>query len=312
MADLVAKKVDEVPLDPQAGEWADATPVNVPLSPQAVTTPSGGGAVTQVELRALHSGGAFAVRLTWSNPTSESSVAVRGFRDACAVMFPATEGPPPSPIMGAAGSPVLIWQWKPDWEAPAAAAERAARYPEYMDFYDPANDAENAQFGDRPRPQDKADVIVAEGFGTVTRVGDEELDVRSERDGQFTRVVFRRALPVTAPPLVVGAQGTVNVAVWDGASGERGARKSVSLAWTPLTLEGQPDVPEPSGFTGAPAIQPQVVALGLALLAAGVIFAGGMAQTSDFRKQVEEQRQREREARGKPPAEPPAAGGKVP
>jgi hypothetical protein len=308
MADILAKKVDEVPLDPQDAAWADTTPVNVLTHPQAVTTPSGGGAVGVVEVRALHSDAAFAVRLTWPNPTSETSVALHSFRDACAVMFPAAEGAMPSPFMGGPGQPVLIWQWKPDWEDPAAAAAATeSRYPRYMDYYNPANDAENAKFGDKPGPTEHAEVIVAEGFGSVTRVGDPDLEVKSARDGQHTRVVFRRALPVTVPRFVVGAQGAINVAVWDGASGERGARKSVSLSWTPLVLEGQPPV-VPHG-PGEPQVSPQVVVLGLALLVAGTLFAAGMAQTEEFRKQIEEQKRKPPRQGGEEAAQQIAPGG---
>ena len=83
---VTAKKVASVPLDPEDAAWGGAAPTNIPLQAQNIQAPMGGGTVTQVEVRALHSTDVFAVRLTWSNPTDERVVAVKRFRDAAAVM----------------------------------------------------------------------------------------------------------------------------------------------------------------------------------------------------------------------------------
>ncbi len=284
---VTAKKTASVPLDPEDALWAGAVPTNIPLQVQNIQPPSGGGSVAAVEVRALHSTDVFAVRLTWSNPTDETVVAVKRFRDAAAVMFPVTVDPLPSSMMGHVGAPVLIWQWKADWEDfEAAYAARMALYPDYTDFHHPTNDALNAEFGDKPSPQDKVDVLVAEGFGSATRIGDSGVEVKSARAGEFTRVVFRRALPATAPALTPGTKSALNVAVWDGAQDNRGSRKSVSLVWVDLLLEG----PVTGGAGPAtPAFNGPVVALGSLLLAAGALFAVGMARGEEVRKHEKEQ-----------------------
>jgi hypothetical protein len=292
-----AKKVANVPLDPDDAAWADATPANVVLGPQAMQAPTGGGQVSQVEVRALHSGGEFAVRLTWKNPTTDVLVGVKHFRDAAAVMFPLSASPLPSPLMGQAGSPVLIWQWKADWEDfPASHAASLARYPDYMDYKHPTNDALNAEFGDKPKAGEKVDVLVAEGFGSITRVGDAGVEARSSRSGEFTRVAFRRTLPASAPALVPGTLSAINVAVWDGAADNRGSRKSVSLLWTDLLLEA----PAPSGPT-IPALNVDgpMVGLGLLLLAAGALFAGGIARADEVRRAESEREAHPAEAKAK-------------
>jgi len=284
---VTAKKVAQVPLDPEDEAWAGAAPTNIPLQAQNIQAPQGGGSVTQVEVRALHSTDVFAVRLTWSNPTDERVVAVKRFRDAAAVMFPVAVDPLPSSMMGHVGAPVLIWQWKADWEDfPAAYADRMALYPDYTDFHHPTNDTLNAQFGDKPAAPEKVDVLVAEGFGSATRVGDSGVDVKSARSGEFTRVVFRRALPATAPALVPGTKSALNVAVWDGARDNRGSRKSVSLIWVDLLLEAPS-----TGGTGAPAptLDGPMVALGSLLLAACALFAIGIERTEEVRKYEKEQ-----------------------
>lgn len=284
---VTAKKVASVPLDPEDAAWAGAAPTNIPLQAQNIQAPQGGGTVTQVEVRALHSTDVFAVRMTWSNPTDERVVAVKRFRDAAAVMFPVSVNPLPSSMMGHVGAPVLIWQWKADWEDfPAAYADRMALYPDYTDFHHPTNDTLNAQFGDKPVAPEKVDVLVAEGFGSATRVGDSGVEVKSARAGQFTRVVFRRALPATAPALTPGTKSALNVAVWDGAQDNRGSRKSVSLIWVDLLLEA----PAAGGTgPGLPALNGPMVALGSLLLAAGALFAIGIERTEEVRKYEKEQ-----------------------
>lgn len=292
-----AKRVADVPLDPDDPAWAEATPATVSMSAQAVTPPMGGGQVTQVEVRALHSGGEFAVRLTWKNPTTETLVGVKHFRDAAAVMFPVNAAPTPSPTMGQVGAPVLIWQWKADWEDFASAhAASMARYPDYMDYKHPTNDALNASFGDKPQGAEKVDVMVAEGFGSITRVGDAEVEARSSRAGEFTRVVFRRTLPATAPALVPGTVSALNVAVWDGSADNRGSRKSVSMVWTELLLEA-PAAPG-SSVPSLPVNGP-MVGLGLLLLAAGALFAGGIARAEEVRKAELEREARAPEAKAR-------------
>jgi hypothetical protein len=293
----MAKHVTEVPLDPQDAAWSAATPTNIELVQQAMQKPIGGGAVRRVEVRALHGGGAFAVRLTWENPTDESLVAVKDFRDACAVMFPVASDPFPSALMGHAGAPVLIWQWKADWEDfPAAYAARMSRYPDYSDYHHPTNDTLNAQFGDKPGAQEKVDVLVAEGFGSATRIGDVGVEAKSARAGAYTRVVFRREIPATAPSLSEGVKSAINVAVWEGANGERGSRKSVSLVWTDLLLEASRD---DRGFNTLPPVSGPMVALGALLLTAGLLFSIGMERTEAVAKL-----EREREARRKGGREP--------
>lgn len=284
---VTAKQVASVPLDPEDAAWAGATPANIPLQAQNVIAPHGGGSVGQVEVRALHSSGVFAVRLTWSNPTDERIVAVKRFRDSAAVMFPVSVAPMPSPMMGHVGAPVLLWQWKADWEDfPTAYAERMALYPDYMDFHHPTNDTLNAQFGDKPAPPEKVDVLVAEGFGSATRVGDSGVEVKSARSGEFTRVVFRRALPVAAPALVPGTKSALNVAIWDGAQDNRGSRKNVSITWVDLLLEA---APVGGSSPVLPAVSGPMVALGALLLAAGALFTIGMERTKEVRKYEKEQ-----------------------
>lgn len=240
-AQILARKAAAAPLAPDDAAWADIPAYRVELSTQQMTLPVGGGAAKSLDVRALHDGTHLALQLRWATQERNDSVRINEFRDACAVMFPAVAvaGEPPPFFMGAAGQPVVIWQWKPDWEDPAAQEKaRATRYPSYADYYVPANDAAFAAYGDRPREDGPANVVVAEGFGTATRTFDPDLEVKSKfADGEWL-VVFRRPLARTHPTLGPGADTLVNFAAWEGSAQEVGARKSVSLGWHTLRLEG--------------------------------------------------------------------------
>lgn len=242
---ILARKVANVPLQPDDPAWSEPAPYRVELGAQQMALPMGGGAAKTIDVRALHDGEHFGVHVTWKTQDRNATVAINRFRDACAVMFPALSGGDPPPFfMGARGKPVIIWQWKPDWEDPAAQEKaRNDRYPSYADYYVPANDAAFAAVGDRPRDEGPANVVVAEGFGTVTRTHDPDLEVKSLFHEGTWRIVFRRPIARDQPLLAPGAPVMVNFAAWEGSAQEVGARKSVSLQWHTLLLEDERDVP---------------------------------------------------------------------
>ncbi len=235
--------VEKTPLDPASPVWKDAPRRTVALMPQRMTLPWGGGTVQEVAVRAVHDGTRFALRMSWDDAAEGAVVGIRRHRDSCAVMFPALPGTEPSVLMGGPGAPVVVWQWKPDWErAQDQESFRAERYPAYADDYNPANDQLFAAVGDRPR-DGPANVLVAEGFGTLTRTEDPLLECRSRRRREGWDVVFRRPLDAAFPTVVPGDVVPLNFAVWDGQNGDAGCRKNVSLQWYDFGLDGSRPVP---------------------------------------------------------------------
>ncbi len=228
----IARATSSVPLDPGHDAWSAAEDITIDLGPQKMTKPNGGQAL-QVQVRLLASSSHLGIRLAWQNPTAEDTVGIRQFRDSCALMFPAAMSDPLPPfVMGGEGKPVIIWQWKPDWENPEAQeAYRDEKYPKYADAYNPHNERLWKDLGDRPRGGESANVVVAESFGTITRTQDPDLEVKSLHTGGGWQVVFRRSLPSNFPRLDRGLESAFNVAVWDGANDEVGCRKSISYAW---------------------------------------------------------------------------------
>lgn len=228
----------EAPLDPIHPAWGEARPTKVTLLPQQMTRPNGGGAADEVDVRFLTSRRHMALRLQWGDTSNEDAVGLRRFRDGCAVMFPAVPGKElPSPIMGSDGNPVVIWQWKPDWEdTEQQSAFRAQQYPQYGDTYNPHNEWLWRDFGDRPVDGEHANIVVAEGFGTVTRTHDPDLQIQSHSDGGRRSVVFQHPIPTQYPQIAPGVASALNVAVWNGADDDVGCRKSISLTWQPFEV----------------------------------------------------------------------------
>lgn len=257
---IVARKSASVPLEPDSGAWDALPPYRVDLLPQRMATPMGGGAAKRVDVRALHDGSSIGIHLAWTTKERDAGVLIDRFRDACAVMFPALPGTSPSFFMGDKGQPVVIWQWKPDWEDPDAQEKtRTARYPSYGDYYVPENDRVSQGYGDRPREDGPANVIVAEGFGSATRTNDPDLEVKSLYRDEAWRVVFRRPIAREYPSLSPGIATIMNVAVWEGSAQEVGPRKSVSLSWHDLEIEGA--TPSASGGkAGIPSLGATAVA----------------------------------------------------
>jgi hypothetical protein len=110
-----------VPVDPAAAErvFAQVQARVIPLVPQNVVKPFGGGAVREIRVRGLHDGRVFYLELSWPDATQDRMPpAPLAFTDAVAVQFPVRYEPGrlPSPIMGETTRPVNIWQWKASWQ----------------------------------------------------------------------------------------------------------------------------------------------------------------------------------------------------
>lgn len=93
----------------------------------------------------------------------------------------------------------------------------------------------------RPTPSVRVDRIQVEGVETIAsaqRVQGEVSAKASWQDGRWS-VVFARPLAVQGPeqvPLAPGARVQLACALWNGAAGDGGAQKSISI-WQELRLE---------------------------------------------------------------------------
>lgn len=214
LASFVSGAPIEFLLDPESEPWQRTKPDALPL----MGTPLGLqptaairstwfgkkiGAIERVLISAIHNGEMLAIRMQWADPSETRTLSdSTAFPDAAAVAFPGVPGAP-LVTMGAPGAPVNVWYWRAD------------------------DDGAGRQ-------------LVAEGIGT-SRTVDQTL-VRSHgvwKDGSW-RVVIGRALRAEgSEPLVQLAAGKstrFGVAIWEGASGERGGIKAFSGDWRGLDL----------------------------------------------------------------------------
>jgi len=262
---LVAAFQDrDIPRDAAASAplFAQVKPFDIPLLPQVIALPNGGGTVPQVSLRAIHNGKTLFVQFTWPDPQPNRDLfKYEEFSDAVAIQFPVTPGVEPSPFMGDAQHPVNIWQWKAAWEADRFRLRTVEQvYPNmHFDFYfeeayiwdqelkaafTPGRAAGNLL--SQPVRHLSVEDLGAFGFGTIqSQVRQDVQGAGQWQDGRWL-VVMVRDLTTPDPDDVQFRPGETvpfNIAVWDGGNGDRGGQKSVSLNWWKLTLTPLPPVP---------------------------------------------------------------------
>ena len=164
------------------------------------------GAVTGVQVAALHNGEALAFRLEWEDATEDAVLSdTTSFPDGAAVLLP-TSPAAPAITMGVPGIAVNAWYWR-------------------------ADEAEGGRH------------VVAEGLGTSRTLEAPRVRGRGVWKGGRWQVVLARSLRAeSAEPLVQLEPGSTigfGVAVWEGGHGERAGLKAFSgPLWLELRLEG--------------------------------------------------------------------------
>ena len=228
--------------DPWAAIWDDAAAQQVPLSAQNIAPPFGGGTVSTLTVRALHDGDSMYLLLEWADDDVNDAVnSVEQFTDAAAVQFPGVQGAPtPLFMMGSAGSPVNIWQWRAVWQADIdrGFATSATRYPNtYSDGYPNADDPlyRTALAAGNPIAQrdheSPVENLIAEGFGTLTHADGQDVDgAGAWQDGRWRALFVRDMEPAAAGLASFAEDETTNIAfaVWDGSEDDRNGQKSIA------------------------------------------------------------------------------------
>jgi hypothetical protein len=261
--------------DPASPLWDRAEAVEVPLAGQGAIQPvKVQPSAPSVTVQALNNATHIAFRVAWADATLDNrTTKMEEFRDAVALLFASSTLP--GICMGSRGQAVHIVQWKADWQADIAEGFRDLEhaYPNFwVDYYpfaigDPPyrlpdawpEEARELLVGwavgnpfSEPLKVTPVEDAVAQGFGTIaTQEQQDALGWGLWTGGQW-QVVISRPLSTGDPSdqeLTPGGQYYLAFAVWDGSSGDVGARKSVT-SW--VTLEVQ---------APAAALEPWVVAL---------------------------------------------------
>jgi hypothetical protein len=214
------------PIDPA---WSKLPETTHTLYPQVIIPPNGGGSVGKVSVRAMHDGEELAIRLEWSDSIADRGVGVETFRDAAAVGFPV--GRPqqqPSPFMGDAEHPVIIWQWAADFDANAEGKSRfGERYPHSEGVWIFPQDLSVRRQVRGWRGADPVSEFVAKGFGTLTPRPNGSVRGASEYKRGRWSVVLRRSLTTHNAPdaaFVPGEATSLIIAIWNGSKKEVNGR----------------------------------------------------------------------------------------
>jgi mono/diheme cytochrome c family protein len=259
---IVARRVETLPEHPDSGAWRLARPANLHLMPLWWRTDR----PEEITVRALHDGKRFTLLLVWSDTTHDhTAMRPQDFRDAVAVQFAFTPGPPFF-AMGARGEFVNIWMWKSERQADIEPAFQDLEkvYPNIgIDSYPKLRVAPHEQptrhaltlesdpvfvtgwgagnIVSDPLRKSPAEDLAAQGFGTLTARprADQRVEARGVYSTDTYRVMFRRDLAGRGRQSVTLAPGTtvpVGFAVWNGSAGDRDGKKSVTI-WQELVLE---------------------------------------------------------------------------
>lgn len=245
--------------DPDAAYWQAVEPRPVGLVAQPMVRPRPTETLTsEVDVRAVHDGRWLALRLAWKDPDKSEAGRLGEFSDAAAVQFPLQPGESPPPIfMGVRGMPVHIFHWRAQYQRDREVGKPTMRdlypnlsidmYPlEYADpgrldpplaareQYSPGLAVGNPQ----SFPKSGVDEILAEGFSTSSVQDSAAAGRATWQDGEWRLVIARPLAIEGGSTLAPGAATFVAFAVWQGGEGEVGSRKSVTMAWTALELEG--------------------------------------------------------------------------
>lgn len=254
--------------DPESGLWSKGVPLDVPVSAQVVVAPTlSSPTVTSLEVRSLANGTHIAFRIAWADSTKDNRTTLSTqFRDAVAIQIGAS-GDLPYLCMGGASVRMNILHWKADWQADIEEGFRDLEdaLPNFwVDYYpfaigeppyevpkDFAGTAGEYLVGyavgnpfSQPLKVTPVEDAVAYGFFTITTQARQDAVGRGVwSDGGWAVVISRRL--DTGDPLdnAIGRNNALAFAVWDGANGDRGSRKSTST-WVPLRLE-TPSFPDP-------------------------------------------------------------------
>ena len=196
-----------------------------------------------VTVKAVHNGKKMAIQMSWDDATQDTEGAIDSFRDGAALMFPVkVTSFNPSPLMGARGEPVNVWQWRADWQAEKDGTRSLdARQPLTDGVHVGASDAIlKSEFPGKPSAKATMVAYVAEGYGTLTRLHSQNVTAKGVfKDGKWT-VVFLRDLKRadgSDADFAAGKKTYVNLAVWNGAASDVNGMKSIGIVWTPVMFD---------------------------------------------------------------------------
>lgn len=252
--EIVAKRVEALPTDPDDASWQSVAEVRVPLMPLWWHE----GYIDAVRVKAVHDGQRVAFRLEWDDATRDAGgIRQQNFPDGAAVQLTASPSPPLF-AMGATGEVVNIWHWKALWsEDQKQFRDVATVFPGMVvDAYfgsqkgwhsGPREDSKflpAVELGNlfaSPKRSSAVEDANAAGLGTITSQAADKQNVHGLSrwgDGIWRLQLSREMTAADAGDVPLRPQEAVSVAfaIWNGSAGDRNGQKCVSI-WNTLVLE---------------------------------------------------------------------------
>ncbi len=131
-----------------------------------------------------------------------------------------------------------IWQWKASQDKEYWLKEKPETK-SYVDFYYPFEEKELFVVS-KDVPQSAVNDLMSIRVGTITPKKTQNIQGKGFWDNGTWRVVFKRPLQLSDPELDPafnsGQKRLCTFAVWNGAKGDRGGRKSIS-DWVELEIK---------------------------------------------------------------------------
>ena len=242
--DVGAEKI-ALDLD-DAKVWGKAPKTIATLEKQNVVKPTGGGAITKIQIQAAHNDTVIAFLLQWEDPIANWE-RVEKFADAAAVQFPSDGKGEGSSFMGDEYHMVNIWQWRADRQRDTQLGYQDTRgmnpglFSSYtsLDAVDYPAEAVGNPAALRS-PTSPVAAYFARSFGTLTYSQRQDISGIGEHKNGTWRVIFVRALQTGVegePQFQKGVNNFTAFAVWEGSQRERNGMKSFTKNWVNLIIE---------------------------------------------------------------------------
>jgi DMSO reductase family type II enzyme heme b subunit len=216
--------------------------------------PWGGGSVDELEVRALTNESHVAFRLSWQDPTNDTSLtAPERYSDAAAVMLKGGSQPPIT--MGAVGEPVNIWYWRASWQFNDTRAEWTGdmyAYPHNDSLTMPGRQAGNPL--SRASYETYGQNYYAKGFGSLSDAPHQNVRASATRTDEEWTVTFVRERSTDGTyDAAFGEHDNIYLAfaVWNGSADEVNGQKSITLQYSTLdTKSGELSAAQAGGSGG--------------------------------------------------------------
>lgn len=244
---------DTVPRQTDAPAWSEAPSRTVTLNEQRMAPPHGGGSVDEMTVQAVANESHVAFKLSWEDPTNDTSLAGPGnYSDAAAIMLHTGEQPPIT--MGAAGTPVNIWYWRANWQYGDHTGTGSWTGDMYT-YPHPENETKPGAAAGNPLSKSEYDRYAqnyyAKGYGSTSYAPAQNVDARGRRTDDGWEVVFVRERTTDGEfdATVADEQVYLAFAAWNGSADEVNGQKSITLQFSTLDPDSG-DLAAASGGSG--------------------------------------------------------------